>query len=96
MGSAQLTATPYGNTRPTDDEQPVPWDIITEVWSDYRDATVPRSLDRTFREVGTQIFAETFEIPKTRKNTHYATGTLPEMLLNGRSSLRRDGISVGS
>jgi hypothetical protein len=41
------------------------------VWSDYRDASDPRSLARTFREVGTQIFAETFEIAKTRKNTEY-------------------------
>ena len=47
------------------------WDLISEVWSDYRDASSPRSLDRTIREVGTQIFAETFEIPKTRKNTRY-------------------------
>ena len=28
-------------------------------------------MDRSFREVGTQIHAETFEIPKTRKNTKY-------------------------
>lgn len=28
-------------------------------------------MERTFREVGTQIHAETFEIPKTRKNTKY-------------------------
>ena len=64
-------ATAYGNTSLQNDPEPVPWDIIAEVWSDYRDASGPRSLDRTFREVGTQIFAETFEIPKTRKNTQY-------------------------
>jgi hypothetical protein len=62
---------PYGNTPLRDDPEPVSWDIISEAWSDYRDATGPRSLDRTFREVGTQIFAETFEIPKTRKHTRY-------------------------
>jgi len=61
----------YGNTQITDDPDPVQWDIIAEVWSDFRDASEPRSLDRRFREVGTQIFAETFEIPKTRKNTKY-------------------------
>ena len=68
-----LTAavTAYGNTTLSDDAQPVSWDIISEVWSDYRDASDPRSLDRIFREVGTQIHAETFEIPKTRKNTKY-------------------------
>lgn len=68
-----LTATvsPYGNTVPTDDPEPLAWEIIAEAWSDYRHASDPRSLDRAFREVGTQIFAETFEIPRTRKNTRY-------------------------
>jgi hypothetical protein len=61
----------YGNTTLSDDAQARGWDIISEVWSDYRDAADPRSLDRIFREVGTQIHAETFEIPKTRKNTKY-------------------------
>ena len=55
----------------SNDAGAVGWDIISEVWSDYRDASDPRSLDRIFREVGTQIHAETFEIPKTRKNTKY-------------------------
>lgn len=69
----ELTAscTAYGNTSLQDDPEPAQWDIISEVWSDYRDASSPRSLDRTVREVGTQIFAETFEIPKTRLNTEY-------------------------
>ncbi len=68
-----LTATvgAYGNTTLVDDTAPISWDIIAEVWSDYRDAADPRALDRVFREVGTQIHAETFEIPKTRKNTRY-------------------------
>jgi hypothetical protein len=61
----------YGNTSLADDPTPVAWDIVSEAWSDFRDASAPRSLERTFREVGTQIFAETFEIPKTRKNTKY-------------------------
>ncbi len=61
----------YGNTTLSDDTAPTAWDIISEVWSDYRDAADPRSLDRFFREVGTQIHAETFEIPKTRQNTKY-------------------------
>jgi hypothetical protein len=61
----------YGGSSISDDEFAESWDIIAEVWSDYRDADDPRSLDRVFREVGTQIHAETFEIPKTRKNTKY-------------------------
>lgn len=65
------TVSAYGNTLLADDLEPTNWDIISEVWSDYRDASGPRSLDRRFREVGTQIFAETFEIPQTRKNTRY-------------------------
>jgi hypothetical protein len=67
--SAAVTA--YGNTSLTNDSQSTEWEIISEPWSDFRDAMGPRSLDRTFREVGTQIFAETFEIPKTRMNTRY-------------------------
>jgi hypothetical protein len=67
--AASVTA--YGNTRLTDDTDSTEWEIIAEPWSDFRDASGPRSLDRRFREVGTQIFAETFEIPKTRKNTKY-------------------------
>jgi hypothetical protein len=67
--TASVTA--YGNTTLSDDSEPGYWDIIAEVWSDYRDAADPRALDRIFREVGTQIHAETFEIPKTRKNTKY-------------------------
>jgi hypothetical protein len=61
----------YAATTLADDPAPVAWDIISEVWSDFRDASEPRSLDRAIREVGTQIFAETFEIPKSRKNTKY-------------------------
>jgi len=68
--SASVAA--YGNTHLTDDPEPAGWDIIAEVWSDFRDADRPRSLDRMSREVGTQIFAETFEIPKTRKDSKYA------------------------
>jgi hypothetical protein len=67
----QATVNAYGNTTLSDDTSATGWDIISEVWSDYRDASDPRSLDRIFREVGTQIHAETFEIPKTRKNTKY-------------------------
>ncbi len=72
-----LTATvaAYGNTVLSDDAAGTGWDIIAEVWSDYRDAADPRCLDRIFREVGTQIHAETFEIPKTRKNTKYEVVT---------------------
>jgi hypothetical protein len=61
----------YGNTTGSADSAAVTYEIISEVWSDYKDADETRSLDRYFREVGTQIHAETFEIPKTRKNTKY-------------------------
>jgi Family of unknown function (DUF5309) len=67
--SAAVSA--YGGSILSDDLVETAWDIIAEAWSDYRDAEDPRSLERTFREVGTQIHAETFEIPKTRKNTKY-------------------------
>ncbi|MFC1836640.1 DUF5309 family protein [Thermodesulfobacteriota bacterium] len=71
VGGVVADVTAYGNTTITEDSSPRSWDIISEVWSDYRDASDPRSLDRIFREVGTQIHAETFEIPKTRRNTKY-------------------------
>ena len=67
--SAAVSA--YGDTVLTDDLTPTEWDIISEAWSDHRDSSSSRFLDRPTREVGTQIFAETFEIPKTRKNTKY-------------------------
>lgn len=76
--SAAVTA--YGNTSLADDPAPVAWDVISEVWSDFRDASGPRSLDRKSREVGTQIFAETFEIPKTRKNTKYKSLNLNQSI----------------
>jgi len=64
-------AATYGNSPTTADTTDTYWEIISEVWSDYKDADESRSLTRTFREVGTQIHSETFEIPKTRKNTKY-------------------------
>jgi len=65
------TVAAYGNTSGSADSGGVTYEIISEVWSDYKDADETRSLDRYFREVGTQIHAETFELPKTRKNTKY-------------------------
>lgn len=65
------TVAAYGNTSGSADGGAIEWDIISEVWYDYKDADNPRALDRYWREVGTQIHAETFEIPKTRKNTKY-------------------------
>ena len=65
------TVNAYGNTSLSEDAEPVIWDIISEAWSDFRDASDPRSLDRRFREVGTHIHAETFDIPKTRRHTKY-------------------------
>lgn len=71
LNDLEATVEAYGGTGLSDDSAPIQWDIIAEVWSDYRDADEPRALDRVFREVGSQIHAETFEIPKTRKNTAY-------------------------
>lgn len=71
LDALEATVEAYGGTSLSDDLDPTQWDIIAEVWSDYRDADEPRALDRVFREVGSQIHAETFEIPKTRKNTAY-------------------------
>lgn len=65
------TVEAYGNTSLSDDTDPVDYTIIGEVWSDYKDADHSRVLDRSFREVGTQIHAQIFEIAKTRKNTRY-------------------------
>lgn len=71
LDGLSASVNPYGNSSMRDDPEANAWDIIAEAWSDFRDANGPRSLDRTFREVGTQMFAETFEIPKTRRNTRY-------------------------
>lgn len=67
-----VVGTAYGGTTlPADVSTAESWDIISEVWTDYTEVSIGRALDRGFREVGTQIHAETFEIPKTRKNTKY-------------------------
>jgi hypothetical protein len=67
------TAAMYGNSGSASgfDSGAVTWELMGEPWSDYSEADDTRALDRTFREVGTQIHAETFEIPKTRENTKY-------------------------
>lgn len=72
-GSAPWVATgaAYGNTTLSNDSSPVTWTIIAEAASDYKEISDTRTLDRTFREVGTQIFWESFQIPHTRKNTAY-------------------------
>jgi hypothetical protein len=65
-----FTAATYGSATSTSyDSSGVSWDVISEVWSDYKDADMTRALDRTWRRVGTQIHAESFEIPMTRENT---------------------------
>lgn len=67
----EATVEPYGNSTPADDSGAISWRIISEVWSDFKDVDESRELGRDKRKVGTQIHAETFEIPKTRKNTRY-------------------------
>jgi hypothetical protein len=67
-----FTAATYGSSASTTyDSAGVSWDIIAEAWSDYKDADMTRALDRTWRKVGTQIHAESFEIPMTRENTRF-------------------------
>lgn len=51
-----------------DDAAATTYEIIGERWSDWRDASNYRSLDRSFEKVGTQIFADAFAIGKTRQN----------------------------
>jgi len=65
------TVAAHGFSSLSDDAGPVDYDILAELWYDYRDAEQPRALDRLFWDVGTQTHAETFEIPKMRKNTKY-------------------------
>ncbi|MFA5868035.1 MAG: DUF5309 family protein [Actinomycetota bacterium] len=65
------TGAAYGNSTLSNDGGAVTWDILHEVWSDFKDADETRMLTRTTREVGSQICAETFEIGKTRENTSY-------------------------
>jgi hypothetical protein len=65
-----FTAATYGSATSTSyDSGGVSWDIIAEAWSDYTDASATRAMERSWRRVGTQIHAESFEIPFTRKNT---------------------------
>ncbi len=66
-----ITVAAWGNSSLSDDTGPVTWRIISELWTDFKDADSTRSLNRVPRQVGTQIHAETFEIPKTRENTAY-------------------------
>jgi hypothetical protein len=65
-----VEVTDYGNTTSTDDAAAVEYEIIGEPWSDFREPDEARGLDRFFRQVGTQIFAETLELGKTRQNTN--------------------------
>jgi hypothetical protein len=68
------TVAEYGNSaggNVVDDSGAVTWVILGEPWTDATDVTDTRALDRFFRECGTEIFAESFEILETRKNTKY-------------------------
>lgn len=66
-----VTVAAHGNSSLSADGAPIWWDIIGELWTDMREVDSTRSLNRVFRECGSQIHAETFEIPKTRKLTKY-------------------------
>ena len=65
------TVAGYGNTSLSDDSGPVTWRIVDEPFKDSTQVTDTRQLDRSFRDCGTQIWAESFEIFHTRKNTKY-------------------------
>lgn len=66
-----VTVAAHGASSLSNNASAEDYEIISEEWTDYRDAEHPRGLDRTFRKVGCQIYAETFKIPKSRKNTKY-------------------------
>jgi hypothetical protein len=68
-GTYNVTVVAYGNTSLSNDTSAVSWEILTEPWKDATDMNQPRALDRERRKVGTEIFAEGFEIEKTRENT---------------------------
>lgn len=75
-GSAPWACTvgEYGNSGGgslSDDSGAVTWWIIGEPAADADDWSQTRALDRNSREVGTQIFEETFEIGRTRENTSF-------------------------
>jgi hypothetical protein len=61
----------YGQTAlgaSQNDSSAVDYDIESEPWTDYDDADYFRALDRDWEKVGAQIFAESFDIGKTRDN----------------------------
>jgi hypothetical protein len=69
--SYQTTVAAHGGYTLSDDSAGVTYRILSEPKSDYTESGNPRSLDRGFLYVGSQIHGETFEIPWTRKNTKY-------------------------
>lgn len=57
----------HGSGSLSDDTGPITWDILDEVWSEFRDADETRMLERKFREVGYGMHAETFEMGDLRR-----------------------------
>jgi hypothetical protein len=66
-----VTVSAHGGGALSDDTGPVTYDIISELWDEFRDADETRMLERKFREVGYQQRAETFEIGDLRAKTKY-------------------------
>lgn len=61
----------YGGTVLSDDTGATTWRVIGEGWSDYSVAGPARTLTRTPYTIGSQTYAETFEIPRLRQLTDY-------------------------
>lgn len=55
----------------SNDDAPTVWKIIQEPWADFMDAQDPRALERSYREVGNAMYAETFDISDTEQDTAY-------------------------
>lgn len=73
-GSSPWTVTvgEYGNTGSgslSNDSGGVTWLIESEPWTDATEVTDTRAKSRKLRKCGTQIFAESFEIYRSRENT---------------------------
>jgi hypothetical protein len=60
------------STLPSNDtDGPIMWDIVDELWDEFRDIDETRMKERKFREGGYQMHAETFEMGDLRKDAKY-------------------------
>jgi hypothetical protein len=59
------------NSLSNDNSGATTYRIISELWTDFKDVDMTRMKTRFPREVGTQIFQESFEMAQTQENTDY-------------------------